>query len=233
MSIALSTARASVRRLTRDTDLTTPATRGPVLDQTISNCYQLVAARLHVPMAWTTITAITAGDADYTLTSGDAKEFHSIGLFRLASTLDLVEKVGPSQLEAMRAGRSDDRGEPIALSILEAAPSAVGTTETTFTLYPAPHQADTLQGLAATVPGVVSADADKIQLGQYAQRAIEYCAAAELVDAMTDATLERLQINGRVADTFRHRYEQFIEWEQVRISRQRSGRFANRSYTRP
>lgn len=233
MSIALSTARASVRQLIRDVDASALGVKGYIVDQAISNNYQLVGARLKMPMAWTTLATLVVGTPTYTLTSGSAKEFHSIGLFRLASTLRPVEKVGPLWLETWRQGTPAQRGEPIALSVLEAAPATVGTTETTFTLYPTPSAADTLEGLATLQPAVLSADGDLIQLGIYAQRATEYAAAAELLAGMTDDTAARLQVDRKgLIPVYARSYEQFVDWEQTRISRQRAGRMANRSFHR-
>lgn len=233
MSIALSTARASVRQLINDVDISPPAIKGYRVDQAISNHYQRVAGRLNMPVAWVTVAALVASTKTYTLTAGDAKEFHSIGLFRIASNLRLVEKIGPHLLEGLRRDMGTGTGEPFAVAITEAAPSAVGTTETTFEVYPTPKVADTLQGLASTAAAVLSDDADKIQLGLDAQRAIEYGAAAELLSSMTAEVAARLQIDKGVARDYGKAYEDFIEAEQTRISRLRSGRFANTSYVSP
>lgn len=234
MSIALSTARASVYQLIRDVDRSEPGVKGYLVDQAISNHYQLVHARLHVPMAWTTIAVLSPNVATYTLSGGAAIEFHTMGLFRLTSTNRLLEKIGPAELEAFRQYITTQTGYPLALSVLEAQPTNVGTPETTFTLFPTPNAADTLQGLYAAVAGVVAADGDLIQLGQYAQRAIEYAAAVELLAGMTDQTAARLQVDRKtLASQYQKTSEQFIEWEQVRVSRERTSRMANRSHYRP
>lgn len=232
MSIALSTARPNVRQLIRDVDVSAPAVKGYVLDQAISNHYQLIHARLGVPLEWQTVTAYTADDADYTLTS---PEFHSIGLFRIASNYSLVEKVSPAVMARLRSGGNENpaKGEPWAVALTEELPASVGTTETTIQLYPTPNEADTLQGLYAAVASVVTADADKLQLGTNGVRAIEYSAAAELLIGMTDDTAKRLDVNKGLARKYEAMAEKFIEWEHVRVSRMRTGRFANNSYTRP
>lgn len=239
MSLALSTARASVRQLIRDVDVSAPAVKGYILDQAISNHYQMTHARLGVPMEWQTLTALAANDADYTLSGGSAKEFHSIGLFRLASTYQPVEKVSPAYMgrlrsQTLRDGQPMSRGRPIAVAITEELPATVGTTETAIQVYPTPTESDTLEGLFAVVASTLSASADLIQLGQNGQRAVEYYAAAELLAGMTGDTAKRLDVDkDGLAKNHLRMAEKFIEWEQVRVSRQRTGRFANTSYTRP
>ena len=182
MSIALSTARPNVRQLIRDVDASALAVKGYVLDQAISNHYQLVHARLGVPMEWLTVTAFVADDAEYTLTT---PEFHSIGAFRLASNYAPVEEVSPLVMARLRVNTTD-RGTPFAVALTEELPASVGTTKTTIQLYPTPNANDTLQGLYAAAAGVLSDAADKIQIGTNGARAIEYEAAAELLEGMTE-----------------------------------------------
>jgi hypothetical protein len=225
VSLALSTARANVRRLIRDVDLSAPAVKGYIVDQAVSNHYQNVAARVNLPLKWTTITAVTAGTATYTTTT---TEFAVIALFRLVTQNVLVEKVGANVLEPLRQ-QNTGRGVPEYLYVNEAPPATVGVTETTFTLYPAPSVSDTLEGLLSGVPLVLSADGDLIQLGQFAQRATEYQAAAELLASMTKDNADRLQIDKAATKYYGATAEQFIEWEQTRISRQRSGSGSNTS----
>jgi len=230
MSIALSTARASVRQLIRDVDVSAPAVKGYILDQAISNHYQMIHARLHVPVEWQTITALVAGTASYTLTT---PEFHTIGLFRLLSNSRLLEKVPPSAIALLRSRVTVASGEPSVIAITEELPAAVGTTETTFQVYLTPTVADTLQGLYASVATVVTADTDKLQLGQNGQRALEYSTAAELLDGMPEAEAARLGVNPKLARRYDQTAQQFIEWEFVRLSRLGSSRIGNTSYKRP
>lgn len=233
MSITLATARAAVYQLIRDVDRSAPAVRGYIIDQALSNRYQLTGARVYgVPFAWTTLAALVAGTATYTLTGAAAREFHTLGMFRLASDLRPLEKISPVELEPLRQGTPSQSGAPIALSVTEAPPAAAGTTETTFTVWPTPAAADTLQGLGSTTPGVLTADADLMQAGSFIQRAVEYGAAAELLFAMPTDTAARLQINPAVGQKYADIAEQFIEWEQTRLSRERSARLGNRSQHR-
>lgn len=229
MSLALSTSRANVRQLIRDVDISPAAVKGYVVDQAISNHYQLVHARLRVPLEWLTLTALAVADSDYTVS---ASEFHTIGLFRLLSNHHLVEKIGPAAMGQLRAAGTSN-GEPYSVALTEENPAAVGTTETTIQVYPTPTAVDTLQGLYSTVASTVTADADLLQLGQNGQRAIEYSAAAELLDAMTDEDAKRLGISKAIAKKYEEQARQFIYWEQVRMSRQRTSRIANTSYKSP
>lgn len=180
MSARLDQSRARVQNMIGDTNPSDQMVEPDALDEIIARHYQQVAADLDMPMTWTEdAITLTAGDYDVDLT--DTLEYRLIAFGRLASDGQLVYRVAPEVLEAMRLVPVSE-GDPYLMAFREKSNGTVGDPQVVTALfYPTPKEGDAVDLLFGSTPALVSADADAIGLGELGVRAVECYTAAECV----------------------------------------------------